>query len=209
MRDVTLVRNPENRAAPPAPCLLQSIQASRRSMIPPVLQRSPGFELRWMDHAAENAWPRDDDRRLRQAPPIEIETALPDAGIGLEAKRRTKRRACPRAAVLATQACAAERSAQRSWYRMGCVRGLVARGSMIRHASWGSTKIRGVKRRDRPPFERRAGVRGRRFDVQPSMSATWEAPKSVGSNGETVFRLKGERAFEVDVLTFNRRCRLL
>ena len=36
-----------------------------------------------------------------------------------------------------------------------------------------------------------------------------EAPKSVGSNGETVFRLKGERAFEVDVWTFNRRCRLL
>ena len=34
-------------------------------------------------------------------------------------------------------------------------------------------------------------------------------PKSVGSNGETVFRLKGERAFEVDVWTFNRRCRLL
>ena len=36
-----------------------------------------------------------------------------------------------------------------------------------------------------------------------------EAPKSVGSNGEPVFRLKGERAFEVDVWTFNRRCRLL
>ena len=36
-----------------------------------------------------------------------------------------------------------------------------------------------------------------------------KAPKSVGSNGETVFRLKGERAFEVDVWTFNRRCRLL
>ena len=36
-----------------------------------------------------------------------------------------------------------------------------------------------------------------------------EAPKSVGSNGETVFRLKGERAFEVDVWTFNRRSRLL
>ena len=31
----------------------------------------------------------------------------------------------------------------------------------------------------------------------------------MGSNGETVFRLKGERAFEVDVWTFNRRCRLL
>ena len=36
----------------------------------------------------------------------------------------------------------------------------------------------------------------------------WEALKSVGSNGETVFRLKGERAFEVDFWTFNRRCRL-
>ena len=34
-------------------------------------------------------------------------------------------------------------------------------------------------------------------------------PNSVGSNGETVLRLKGERAFEVDVWTFNRRCRLL
>ena len=39
--------------------------------------------------------------------------------------------------------------------------------------------------------------------------SAWGAPKSVGSNGETVFRLKGERAFEVDVWTFNRRCRLL
>ena len=37
----------------------------------------------------------------------------------------------------------------------------------------------------------------------------WEAPKSVESNGETVLRLKGERAFEADVWTFNRRCRLL
>ena len=36
-----------------------------------------------------------------------------------------------------------------------------------------------------------------------------EAPRSVGSNGETVLRLKGARAFEVDVWTFNRRCRLL
>ena len=36
-----------------------------------------------------------------------------------------------------------------------------------------------------------------------------EAPRSVGSNGETIFRLKGERAFEVGVWTFNRRCRLL
>ena len=34
-------------------------------------------------------------------------------------------------------------------------------------------------------------------------------PKSVGSNGETVFAPKGERAFEVDVWTFNRRCREL
>ena len=36
----------------------------------------------------------------------------------------------------------------------------------------GSTKIRGVKRRDRPACERCAGVRGRRLDVQRSMSAT-------------------------------------
>ena len=36
----------------------------------------------------------------------------------------------------------------------------------------GSTKIRGVKRRDRPPSESRAGVRDRRLDLQPSMSAT-------------------------------------
>ena len=34
-------------------------------------------------------------------------------------------------------------------------------------------------------------------------------PKSVGSNGEPVLRLKDARAFEVDVWTFNRRCRLL
>ena len=37
---------------------------------------------------------------------------------------------------------------------------------------FGSTKIRGVKRRDRLPSEGRASVRGRRLDVQPSMSAT-------------------------------------
>ena len=36
----------------------------------------------------------------------------------------------------------------------------------------GSTKFRGVKQRDRPASERRAGGRGRRLDVQPSMSAT-------------------------------------
>ena len=36
----------------------------------------------------------------------------------------------------------------------------------------GSTKIRGVKRRDRLRSEGRASVRGRRLDVQPSMSAT-------------------------------------
>ena len=35
-----------------------------------------------------------------------------------------------------------------------------------------SAKIRGVKRRDRLPSEGRASVRGRRLDVQPSMSAT-------------------------------------
>ena len=36
----------------------------------------------------------------------------------------------------------------------------------------GSIKIRGVKRRNRPPSESRTGVRGRRLDVRPSMSAT-------------------------------------
>ena len=45
--------------------------------------------------------------------------------------------------------------------------------------------------------------------LQADRSRDGEAPKSVGSNGETVFRLKGERAFEVDGWTFNRRCRLL
>ena len=50
---------------------------------------------------------------------------------------------------------------------------------------------------------------GRGRGVPKSVGSTWEAPKSVGSNGETVFGLKGERAFEVDVWTFNRRCRLL
>ena len=36
-----------------------------------------------------------------------------------------------------------------------------------------------------------------------------EAQNSVGSNSEIVLRLKGERAAEVDVWTFSRRCRLL
>ena len=36
----------------------------------------------------------------------------------------------------------------------------------------GSIKIRGVKRRNRPPSESRTGVRGRRLDVRASMSAT-------------------------------------
>ena len=50
---------------------------------------------------------------------------------------------------------------------------LARRRRKIRESTFlGSTKIRGVKRRDRPPSERRAGVRGRRLDVQPSMSAT-------------------------------------
>ena len=45
--------------------------------------------------------------------------------------------------------------------------------------------------------------------IDVKMEPRREAPKSVWSNGETVVRLKGERAFEVDVWTFNRRCRLL
>ena len=40
-------------------------------------------------------------------------------------------------------------------------------------------------------------------------STWWEASKSVGSNGETVLRLKAEQAFGVGVWTFDRRCRLL
>ena len=40
----------------------------------------------------------------------------------------------------------------------------------------GSTKIRGVKWRDRLPSEGRAGVRGRRLDVQPSMSGSAARP---------------------------------
>ena len=40
-------------------------------------------------------------------------------------------------------------------------------------------------------------------------STGWGVPNSVGSNGETVLGLKAERAFEVGVWTFNRRCRLL
>ena len=52
-------------------------------------------------------------------------------------------------------------------------------------------------------------ARSRRLGTSAVGHAPREAPKSVGSNGETVFRVKGERAFEVDVWTFNRRCRLL
>ena len=79
---------------------------------------------------------------------------------------------------------------------------------------------------DGPPSEQLGQCRqpsrdiGRLIDENVGLSVTtprvcaprgrsWEAPRSVGSNGETVFRLKGERAFEVDVWTFNRRCRLL
>ena len=38
--------------------------------------------------------------------------------------------------------------------------------------------------------------------------AEWEASKSVGSNGQTVLRLKGSGAFEVGVWAFSRRCQL-
>ena len=37
-----------------------------------------------------------------------------------------------------------------------------------------STKIRGVKRRDGLPSKGRVGVRGRRLDVQPSMSVIFD-----------------------------------
>ena len=36
-----------------------------------------------------------------------------------------------------------------------------------------------------------------------------EVQNSVGSNGEIIFRLRRERTFDIDVWTFNRRCRLL
>ena len=36
-----------------------------------------------------------------------------------------------------------------------------------------------------------------------------EVQNSVGSNGETVFRLKRERVFDIHVWTFDRRYRLL
>ena len=49
-----------------------------------------------------------------------------------------------------------------------------------REPSLGSTKIRGVKRRDRLPSEGRASAQGRRLDVQPSMSATL-TPIAVGT----------------------------
>ena len=56
----------------------------------------------------------------------------------------------------------------------------------------GSTKIRGVKRRDRLPSEGRASVRGRRMDVQPSMSATL-TPR-IFVLPATTRRLRGESA---------------
>ena len=43
----------------------------------------------------------------------------------------------------------------------------------------GSTKFRGVKRRDRHPAEARAGVRGRRLGVRPSISAALTPRKFV------------------------------
>ena len=46
------------------------------------------------------------------------------------------------------------------------------------------------------------------LDEQDPHRATAEASKSVGSNGETVLRLKAEQAFGVGVWTFDRRCRL-
>ena len=53
-----------------------------------------------------------------------------------------------------------------------CTRGRAGSGHRPLATHPGSTKIRGVKRRDRLPSEGRASVRGRRLDVQPSMSAT-------------------------------------
>ena len=50
-------------------------------------------------------------------------------------KARTLQPGISGLSVCSMQACAAERFARRSWYRMGCARGLAAGGSMIRHAS--------------------------------------------------------------------------
>ena len=61
----------------------------------------------------------------------------------------------------------------------------------------------------------RARSSGTKLGVQKGRSACHastarrEASKSVGSNGETVLRLKAEKASEVGIWTFDRRCRLL
>ena len=55
----------------------------------------------------------------------------------------------------------------------------------------GSTKFRGVKQRDRPASERRAGGRGRRLDVQPSMSATL-TPRNFALPSSDIRRAHGQ-----------------
>ena len=62
----------------------------------------------------------------------------------------------------------------------------------------------------RAPRDELEGLMREAFSVENAdVPAESGVPISVGSNGETVLRLKGERAFEVGVWTFNRRCRLL
>ena len=71
---------------------------------------------------------------------------------------------------------------------------------LLRHAGVAEALL------ERAAFERGSRLRGSGHPLSCSLPA--REPGAL-SSGETVFRLKGERAFEVDVWTFNRRCRLL
>ena len=75
---------------------------------------------------------------------------------------------------------------------------------MARHEARKLSGICALSKQARPTL---VGA-GKRDNPAPADHPGKEAPKFVGSNGETV-RLKGERAFEVAVWTLNRRCRLL
>ena len=78
----------------------------------------------------------------------------------------------PKPAQTELEQCA--KATPRRWRAVSARGRIGSRGSNHRRRWFvgGSTKIRGVKRRDRLPSEGRASVRGRRLDVQPSMSAT-------------------------------------
>ena len=60
------------------------------------------------------------------------------------------------------------------------------RPAVRKRALWGSTKIRGVKRRDCLPSEGRASIRGRRLDVQPSTSGYFD-PTDLGASHTCTF----------------------